>query len=81
MMALEREVVRMTNADKMFEENGWAKKEFEKSIEYEKTNEGSYEDMIICFDKENKGVSIDSYLEMQELKVINEKCKELRVVR
>lgn len=78
------QIIKLENespADKTLRKNGWAKKEFEKSIEYKKTNEGSYEDMIICFDKEYKGVSIDSYLETQELKAVVRKCKELRVVR
>lgn len=67
----------MTNADKMFKELGWEKKEFDISIEYTKLNIGCYEEMIICFDKRYKAITIDTLLEIPELKAINEKCKEL----
>ena len=67
----------MSEADKMFEELGWDKKEFDISIEYSKINAGSYEEMMICFDKRYKGITIDTWLEIAELKAINQKCKEL----
>lgn len=83
----------MSKADEMFEELGYEKIETEDEIRYLQWNgelkeyseqygyvfRKSYKEIYpACFERRND-VAID--ITMQELKAINEKVKELRVVR
>lgn len=67
----------MSNADKLFYELGYDKKETSRKIIY-------YIDLFIwkpsiIFNKKYKSVKSDLCITMQELKAINMKCEELRL--
>lgn len=67
----------MTEADKIFEELGYRKHENNFGIYYH-DKEDKYEEYIsIMFDKEDETIHFGTYISMQELKAINEKCEEL----
>lgn len=67
----------MTNADKMFEELGYIKHENNFGIYYHDKEDKWGEYTAIVFDKEDKTLHFEIYITMQELKAINQKCKEL----
>lgn len=78
----------MTNVDKMFEELEYKKNPNITKEGYEEYNKFMDDCNIVTIQFWNdKTVSkvddydINYYITMQELKAINEKCKELRVVR
>ena len=66
----------MSKADKVFEELGYEKEESSWSIRYIKF---VFEDIghRITFYKEDKTINTYGKIDIQELQVINEKCKEL----
>lgn len=68
----------MSKADKMFEELGYIKQE----KEWEEDEQVHYityisNDTLIEFSLDSKYINITSIVNMQELKAINQKCKEL----
>lgn len=69
----------MSEADKMFEELGYIKQE----TEWEEDEQVHYyityisNDTLIDFSLDSKYINIISIVNMQELKAINLKCKEL----
>lgn len=70
----------MSKADKMFEELGYKKFEGLRQIEYHNKN------YVIVFEKDTKVFycskdEYEDYITMQELKAINQKVLELRVVK
>lgn len=69
----------MSEADKMFKELGYD--EITEDDEYIKYQDSGNEDLNIIFDKKYKVVcgfpTYDYFLDMEILKAINQKCKEL----
>jgi hypothetical protein len=70
----------MSKADKMFEDFGSIMTEENNIIEYTYILNNEHK---ILFIKGIKIITLEGFhsLDMQELQAINEKCKELRVVR
>ena len=66
----------MSKADEMFEELGYINHFEVSNAEVFKKGCRNYFRQI-AFNKTTKSVMVNYYLSMQELKAINEKCKEL----
>lgn len=69
----------MSKADKMFEKLGYIKQE----KEWEEDEQVHYityisNDTLIEFSLDSKYINIANIVDMQELKAINQKCKELK---
>lgn len=67
-------------ADKMFEKLGYTKHENNFGIYYHDKENKLQEYVSISFDKQGKTIHFGIYITMPELKAINEKVKELRLV-
>ena len=66
----------MTNADKLFEELGYKKEERKYAVAFTKTTKDLIR--LFGFNKIGKNIMLDvHFITMQELKAINEKCKEM----
>lgn len=65
----------------MFEELGYEKHEKVNGIYYETKYDKESGYISVCFDKTTKTIDFETFVNMKLLKAINEKVKELRVVR
>lgn len=67
----------MTNADTMFKELGYTKTENEYGIWYDDESSIITGYVPVSFNKKEKQVDFETYVDIPLLKAINQKCKEL----